>query len=174
MTIHDYNGSGRWSAEAIRARYLELARRFRIAEPSDLRPKETTCAEDRWIYPVMECVIEGIARGDCACSELGVEFIQESGSFPFGRMLKAKTARALRRAVLSPYQQESIRKRVVEMLIAGYMPPEYREYAKLAWKIGLGHWWVEAKDRVNLANKYMRRYYDYFERHAGEDKASGR
>jgi hypothetical protein len=114
----------------------------------------------------MERVIEGIERGDPACAELGIEFIEEDQSFPFGRILKSNAARALRRAGLTSAQQERIRKRVVAMLVAGHTPREYREYAKLARKIGLEGWWAQAEGQVNLANRYVRRYYDYFKRYA--------
>jgi hypothetical protein len=170
MTVHDYNGSGYWSSEAIQTRYQQLAGRFRLSECSDLRPLEAVSPTCRWIYPVMFRVIEGIERGDPACVEIGVEFIEQDQSFAFGRTLKANTARALRRAMLHPSQQERIRKRVMEMLVNGQTPREYREYAKLARKVGLGQWWDWAKNRVDLTNPYVSRYYDYFRQHAVDVK----
>jgi hypothetical protein len=165
MVLHDYNGSGRWSRESILARYNELARRLQIKDLSDLRPKETTSADNRWVYPVMQRVVEGIGRGDVACIELGVEFIEEGQPFPFGRTLKSNTARALRRAELTVAQRERIRKRVIEMLIAGHTPREYRQYAKLARKIGLGDWWARAQGKLDLAIPHVRHYYDYYRQH---------
>ena len=173
MVQHDYNGPGRWSREAIQARYDELARRLWVAEPCDLRPMEVTSGNSRWVYPVMFRVIEGIGQGNAACIELGVEFIEEDRPFPFGRILKSNTARALRRAELTPGQKERIRKRVIEMLIAGNTPREYREYAKLARRIGMGDWWARAQSRVDLANPYVRRYYDYFRQHVVGRESSG-
>lgn len=164
MFVHDYNGSGSWSREAIQTRYHELAQRLHVTNPSDLRPRELTSADGHWVYPVMERVIEGIEQGDAACIELGVEFIQEDQFFPFGRLLKSRTARALRRAKLTKYQIETIRKRVTEMLIKSNTPREYKEYAKLVRKIGLGSWWPQVQGRVNLAIPHVRRYHDYFER----------
>ncbi|MDY3558536.1 hypothetical protein R5W23_005656 [Gemmata sp. JC673] len=162
---HDYNGSGRWSRAALLARYAELARRLRIEPPADLCPMEVTAAGERWVYPVMMRVIEGIGRGDAACVELGIAFIEEDSPFPFGRLLKSNTARALRRAALTPEQQERIRRRVIAMLVAGKTPREYREYAKLVRRIGVGEWWAQAEGRLNLASPYVRRYYDYFKRY---------
>jgi hypothetical protein len=72
-------------------------------------------------------VIEGIEKGDLACAQIGVEFIEESASFAFGKILKSNTARALRRAPLTSEQKERIRRRVAEMLCAGYLPREYRQ-----------------------------------------------
>jgi hypothetical protein len=162
MVVHDYNGTGRWSREAIRTRYSELAHRLRVPQRSDLQPSELTVGDNHWIYPVMDRVIEGICRGDAACIELGVEFIEEDRPFPFGRILKANTARALRCAELTAAQKERIRKRVMDMLIAGHTPREYRQYVRLARKIGLGTWWARAMGRLNLASPYVRRYYEYF------------
>jgi hypothetical protein len=171
--LHDYNGAGRWTRAAIQSRYGELARLLGVATASDLQPQEVISADNRWVYPVMVRVIEGIARGDAACVELGVEFVGEDQPFPFGRMLKSNAARALRRAELTPSQRERVRQRVVEMLIAGNTPREYREYAKLVRKIGLGDWWAGARGRVNLASPHVRRYYDYFSRHVvGESSAA--
>lgn len=147
MFVHDYNGSGSWSREAIQTRYHELAQRLHVTNPSDLRPRELTSTDGHWVYPVMERVIEGIEQGDAACIELGVEFIQEDQFFPFGRLLKSRTARALRRAKLTKYQIETIRKRVTEMLIKSNTPREYKEYAKLVRKIGLGRKFTDLRTR---------------------------
>jgi hypothetical protein len=114
----------------------------------------------------MDRIIEGIESGDPACAELGVEFIEQDGSFAFGRILKSNVARALRRASLTDGQKERIRKRVVEMLGAGYLPREYRQYAKLARKIGLGSWLSQVEGQANMANPWVARYYNYFKEYA--------
>src|SRR5207247_943896 len=147
------------------ARYWELACRLGVAEPSDLQPREHASETDRWIYPIMERVIEGIERGNLACIELGVEFIEQDQTFPFGRRLKSNTARALRRAELTEDQKERICKRVIAMLVAGHVPREYRQYARLARKAGLADWWAQAQGRVNVTTPHVRRYYHYFTRH---------
>ena len=165
MTIIDYNGSGIWSADAVLARYALYARNYGISTLRDLRPLEHTEGEKKWIYPVMARVIEGLESGDLACAEIGVEFIEEDLSFAFGRVLKSNTARALRRNPLTDELKERIRKRVVGMLEDGYLPREYRQYAKLARKIGLGKWLAEIKERVPLDNPWAQRYYKYFEEH---------
>jgi hypothetical protein len=162
MVVRDYNGAGRWSREAIQARYSELANRLHVLVPLDLQPLEVTAGDNHWIYPVMYRVIEGINRCDAACIELGVEFIEEDRLFPFGRTLKGNTARAMRRAELTEGQKERVRGRVMEMLVAGHTPREYRQYAKLARKIGLGDWLARTQARLNLENTYVRRYYLYF------------
>jgi hypothetical protein len=164
--VIDYNGSGVWSVDEVLARYALYARKYGISTLRNLQP--VTHAEDKkeWIYPVMERVIEGIENGDLACAEIGVEFIEEDASFTFGRILKSNTARALRRNPLTDELKERIRKRVIGMLEVGYLPREYRQYAKLARKIGLGEWIAGVKERIPIDNPWAQRYYKYFAEHA--------
>jgi hypothetical protein len=168
MTVNDYNGSGRWSVAEVSRRYAEYARRYRVTSPCDLKPIVHSTEQGEWIYPVMDRVIEGIENGDLACAELGVEFIEESDSFAFGRILKANTARALRRASLTDGQKERIRKRVTEMLATGYLPREFRQYAKLARKIGLGEWLQRIEEQTKGGDPWVKRYYAYFKEHASQ------
>ena len=135
MDVIDYNGQGRWSREAILDRYSRYAAEMGVV-PRDLSPMEHTEQGRHWVYPVMHKVIEGIESGDPACVRLGIEFIEEDEKFPFGKILKSNTARALRRAPLSDEQRERIRRRVLGMLRAGHVPHEFREYARLVKTIG--------------------------------------
>jgi hypothetical protein len=163
MNVKDYNGSGRWSIEAVCERYAQYARRFHVAPPRDLSPCEHTEREMKWVYPIMQRVIEGIEAGDMACIQLGVEFIQEDAKFPFGKVLKSNTARALRRASLTPEQAVRIRRRVLGMLLAGHVPHEFREYAKLLRKIGVGDEWPMIRKQLDPSNPYVMRFCKYFE-----------
>lgn len=146
----DYNGDGRWSCESILERYAQFAAEARIA-PRDISPTEQTGEGRRWVYPVMQKVIEGIEADDPACVRLGIEFIHEDAKFPFGRILKSNAARALRRTTLSAEQRERIRRRVLAMLKAGNVPHEFREYAKLLKKIG-----VKESDLADVPGKSER------------------
>ena len=130
-----YNGEGPWSAAEITARYLRYAADANIT-PRDLAPRIHETTEGRWIYPVMDSVIDGIEAHDAACIRIGLEFIEEDQSFSFGALLKSNTARALRRAPLTPEQGRRALRRIFSMLERGYVPPEYHEYAKLARNIG--------------------------------------
>jgi hypothetical protein len=132
--------------------------------PRDLSPLVQSNGDKQWIYSVMDRVIEGIEHGDPACAELGIEFIEEDRTFAFGRILKSNTARALRRTLLTDEQKERIRKRVVEMLGRQYLPREYRQYAKLARKIGLGNWLYRIEEQAD--NPWAKHYYTYFKEHA--------
>lgn len=158
MKIIDYNGDGFWGLDAVLRRYESYARRFSISRLRTLKPHVHESHETRWVYPVMDCVIEGIEAGDAACAEIGVEFIEENSSFPFGRILKANTARALRRAELTPDQKERVRRRVAEMLRTGYLPREFRQYAKLARKIGLGDWLRQVEREADMSNVWVQHY----------------
>jgi hypothetical protein len=162
MTVHNYNASGDWGVDAVQARYEEYARRYRVKVRADLAPREHCKGGVRWVYPVMERVIEGIDRGDPACAEIGVEFIEESASFPFGMMLKASTARALRRAELNAGQKVRIRRRIVEMLRTAYLPREFREYAKLVCRIGMGDRLACLDELSDSSNPWVRHYCERF------------
>src|SRR5215510_1943598 len=166
MTVIDYNGTGFWSVDEILNRYRTYVKKYSIATPKDLSPKIYSKDNKQWIYPIMDCVIEGIEQGDLACAEIGIEFIEEDSSFAFGKILKSNTARALRRIELTDEQKERIRVRVVGMLRAGYLPREYRQYAKLACRIGLGKWLSQLKDELPRDNPWAQRYFSYFEERA--------
>ncbi len=169
MEIRDYNGTGRWSLQSIRERYAKYARQFKLAAPLDLVPMKNEEREIRWIYPVMFQVIEGIERGDKACIEIGVECLVENQWLAFGRIIKANTARALRRSTLAPDQVERLRKLIVSMLIEEHIPGHFRDYAKLLRKIGLGDWWPIIEARANRGNPYVFRFYRYLQQHAGRE-----
>jgi hypothetical protein len=166
MEVIDYNGDGRWSRAAIVERYARFAAEAGVS-PRDLTPTEHTERGRRWVYPVMQKVIEGIEAGDPACVRIGIEFIEEDAKFPFGKILKSNTARALRRAPLTDEQQRRIRRRVFGLLRAGHVPHEYREYAKLVRKIGF-----EASEvpEVNATDPFAARFRSYFEAAARPDR----
>jgi hypothetical protein len=63
MEIIDFNGTGRWSVQAVQERYLEYARQQEVSPMLDLKPREYGHPHGRrWIYPVMDQVIEGIEK----------------------------------------------------------------------------------------------------------------
>lgn len=161
----DYNGTGRWSSQAIQERYLAYARSLKVSPLFDLTLRTSKDGQRCWIYPLMNEVIKGIEAGDKACAQIGVDFIEEDEFFPFGMILKVNTARALRRADLTPDQIERVRKRVVAMLIEGNTPREYRQYAKLLRKVGLGDWWPVIEKQAPCLPSYALRHFNYFKQH---------
>lgn len=167
MKVTDYNGEGFWSVDEVLKRYAEYARVFGITQPRELTPFTHSTDDGKWIYPVMARVIEGIEAGDLGCVEIGIEFIQTNDSFPFGKIIKSNVARALRRTTLTEAQQERIRRRVVEMLETGYLPREFRQYAKLARKLGLREFLPRIRQLAELSSDvWVRHYSEYFEEHA--------
>jgi len=163
LETRDYNGPGEWDLESVKRRYLRHAKNLGMKGVSELAPREHAEGSVRWVYPVMEAVISGIERGDAACIELGVEFVESGHQQPFGRLLHSNAARALRRATLTPEQAARLRARILSMLVAGRVPHEFKQYAKLLRRIGLGQAWATAKVQVDQANPYVMRYARYFE-----------
>jgi hypothetical protein len=161
MQIRDYNGEGKWSKDAIIKRYSQLCTELEVQDPIHLRPIESVQGGVTWIYPVMDKVIEGIEQGDIACRQIGIEFIEDDQKCPFGKLLKSNAARALRRSHLTAEEQERTRKRLVFMLLAGNVPHEYKEYAKLLKKVGIDGYWDEIEKRVDRSNDYVMRWYKY-------------
>ena len=159
MDVVDYNGKGRWSRVEILARYASYASEAGIVA-RDLSPRERSERGRHWVYPVMDKVIDGIEAGDPACVRLGIEFIEEDATFPFGKTLKSKTARVLRGALLSEEQKKRIRRRVFGLLEAGHVPHEYRDYAKLVRKIGFD---MSEVPEVDESNAHAVRFRAYFE-----------
>ena len=161
MEIRDYNGEGKWSKDEIIRRYLQYCRELNLLNPIDISPVEHVEGNVKWIYPVMDKVIAGIEQGDIACRRIGIEFIEEDRKFAFGKILKSNVARALRRGELTTEEQDRIRRRLVAMLIEGNVPHEYKQYAKLLKKIGIGDDWDEVEARINRSNQYVMKYYSY-------------
>jgi hypothetical protein len=168
--VRDYNGVGDWSLVGIQRRYRDLATRLR--QPAlDLRPRESVQKGVRWIYPLMDEVIVGIKGGDQACIELGVQFIESGPPQPFGKSLHSNTARALRRAVLTPGQVARLRARVLRMLTRSEVPREYSDYAKLMRRIGLGDDWPRTRDAVDETNPHVMEHVRYLDAVASNARA---
>ena len=161
----DYNGSGRWSAAEIREPYLRHASSLGVREPRSLNPRTHAEGDVVWTFPVMERVIEGIEEGDPACAEIGVQFIEDWQRQPFGSQLQAQTARALRHASLTTDQIARLRSKILQLLVSGDVPLEYREYAKLLRRIGVGEEWASLRASVDRSNPHVLRYVRYIEEH---------
>jgi hypothetical protein len=166
VEIRDYNGTGDWTVEAVTQRYEAHSKRHGRATLRDLRPHDHREGDVRWVYPIMDAVADGIKAGDPACVDLGVEFIESAQKQPFGRILRARVARSLRQTSLTSEHVTRLRVRILAMLVASQVPREYREYAKLLRRIGLGDGWPDARSRVDEANPYVMRYVNYFDRFA--------
>jgi hypothetical protein len=100
-------------------------------------------------------------QGELAAAEIGIELIEEDGGFAFGRILKSNTARALIRCDLTEAQRERIRKRVVGMLRRGFMPGEFRDYARPLRRIGLGPHEKDLLHEIDFSNPWSAWYVRY-------------
>ncbi|MCC6155880.1 MAG: hypothetical protein IT367_19085 [Candidatus Hydrogenedentes bacterium] len=161
MQVHDYNGTGRWSKEGIQQRYLEYRQKLGLPIIDAPFPQVHVDAENTWIYPLMDKVIEGIKSGDQACVLIGIDFIEEDGKFPFGKGLKSNTARALRRAALTEDDKKRIRRRVVDMLQTGNTPREFSDYSKLLKTVGLGDCQVLVESLSKSQNPHVKQHVNY-------------
>jgi hypothetical protein len=169
LETRDYNGLGDWSLEVVRQRYRKHAEKLGLRIVTELVPLETSEGNVRWVYPVMDTVIKGIERGDAACVELGVEFLESSHRQPFGRILHSNAARALRRAALTHEQTARLRARILGMLVAGQVPHEFKQYAKLLRHIGLEPGWKAAREQADHANPYVMKYVRYLDAWSRKD-----
>ena len=100
-----------------------------VRDTAHVCSRELTCVQHvegdvRWVYPIVDSVVAGITAGDPACVELGVEFIESDHKQPFGRILHARVARALRQqsALLNTDHIARLRARILAMLVAGQYP----------------------------------------------------
>jgi hypothetical protein len=157
------DGTGRWTQDAVRQRYLQYCRFFRIP-PRPLPSGHDWPSERGLIVTLMDALIEGMKTGDLACAEIGIELMEEDGGLAFGRILKANAARALRRCALTEAQKERVRSRVVSMLCRGFMPHEFRDYARLLRRIGLGSHREILERTVDRSDPWARWYFDYLTR----------
>jgi len=154
------DGQGRWTQQAVQQRYHRYCHAFSVT-PRKLTSIPDYISERGWITHLMEALIEGMKQGDLASAEVGIELIEEDGGFAFGRILKSNTARALLRCDLTEAQRERIRKRVIGMLRRGFMPGEFRDYARLLRRIGLGPQGKESLREVDLTSPWSAWYVRY-------------
>jgi hypothetical protein len=133
------DGQGLWMHEALRQRYSRYCHAFGVTP----RP------------------LLSIPDYDLASAEIGIELMEEDGGFAFGRILKSNTARALLRCNLTESQKERIRTRVIAMLRRGFMPGEFRDYARLLRRIGVKAHREELLHGVDRTNPWAAWYVGY-------------
>lgn len=164
--IHDYNGKGRWSLEAVESRFKSYSKSLGTTI-NTLEPRIYEEGSVKWIYPLAEAFVEGIEKHDPASIELGIELIEDSASMPFGMILKSNTARALRHSatLLTEEQCRRIRNRVGDMLISEYMPREFLQYVKLAKAIGFDDEVSRVELEADIENHWVRHYLEKLRGH---------
>ena len=154
------DGKGRWSEEAIRDRYARYCL-DRNRGPRALPIGENYVRQRGLIVGIMDELVERMKLGDLAAAEVGIELIEEDGGFAFGRIMKANTARALKRCHLTQGQQDRVRRWVVSMLCRSFMPHEFREYARLLRRIGVAEYRDVLLREADRTNPWTAWYLDY-------------
>lgn len=161
MATVDLNGSGYWSLEAICLRYQDYARELGVSDPLSLAPKTVVEGQTNWIYPVIEQILDGAQTSDAACIQIAVELVCTDARFKFGKIFKDRAANLLGQAALSHAQEDRLRARIIEMLRSGFVPPEFKRYARLLSKLGLGGYRDEL-ERIVPAGPRIAWYQKYF------------
>ena len=161
----DYNGTGQWSEAGIKVRYQQYAEDFGLL-PVGLVSFRHTEGSRKWVYPLMFRIVQLMEQGDKAAIAIGLDMIEEDDFFVFGKIIKSNTARALRRSVLSEEQKARVRRRLVAMILTGYLPHEFHEYRKLLRAVGVDNHWTELDAGVDRTNKYVMKIYAYLSSHA--------
>lgn len=97
----------------------------------------------------LDPLLEFIRQNDREAIEVGVELLHQDEGFPFGMICKTQVARRLMRVELTPAQVARLRSRFTEMILRGYLPPEFQSYARLFRRIG-----VTDEQRRQIAQNY--------------------
>jgi len=100
MEVIDLNGEGEWSRVRVCERHAAYCTALGIIAEDSLHPREYSEGDKKWIYPILDKLIKRIIATDPACIALGVDPYRRDQFLPFGSVLNAHTARALRRTVL--------------------------------------------------------------------------
>jgi hypothetical protein len=154
----DYNPAGKWSVASVTARYAAL--RVQLGGTSDfaLQPRVyTNPGGMTWIYNIMEGVADGVQRGDQACIELAIGYIEDNIMASYTGYIRERMARSLRRAPLSKSQQTRLANVFLSQLISGNLHKEYREYIRLFRTMGVADFRTTIEKQRASAKAYIRR-----------------
>ncbi|MGE0487576.1 MAG: hypothetical protein AB7S38_00025 [Vulcanimicrobiota bacterium] len=150
-----------WTFEAVAQRYHDYCRRYRVKwSPVEV---QAYYRERRWLTGILRPLILRAKQGDLAAAEVCIELMEEDRGLAFGCILKSNIPRAISKCALTPYQQDRIRQRVLDMLTRGYLPKEFRQYAWLVRKLGLltSPEWQARLDQVDDSNPWAAWYIQY-------------
>jgi hypothetical protein len=154
------NPIGKWSFEGMHERYARCCKRFKVHY---VRPEVRALDSERpwWITELMDCFIARMKTGDLAAGQLGIDLMQEDGGFFCGSIVKSNIPRALAKCALSEDQKNVIRARVVEMLLRKFMPKEFRQYAWLVRRFGLGAYRAEVETKADRSDPWVDWYVEF-------------
>ena len=152
------DGQDIWTLDAIQRRYQRYCQKYHV-EHHALEPTDYM-VERGWATCMLRILIERMKSGDLAAAEICLEMMEEDRSLAFGPIVKSNIPRAMAKCALTDRQKERIRERVLTMLLRGYLPKEFRQYAWLARRLGLGEW-EKKLSKVDLSNPWAKWYVDY-------------
>ena len=132
----DLDNKDIWQFERVRRRYARYCARYHI-DHVDLEVSAYDI-ERGWTAGIIDCLLERAKLGDLAAAQICIEMMEEDRGLAYGSIVKSNIPRALAKCELTIAHQERICKRVVEMLLRPFLPKEFRQYAWLARRIGLG------------------------------------
>jgi hypothetical protein len=137
MPSIDLNGDDEWSLEAVRRRYLEYSRCLGASNQLELAAETLERGSSDWTMPILKQVLDGVAAGDAACVQIAVDLVCSDARLPFGKVFKDRASDTLRRSELSSLQSGRLRTHAIERLRSGFVPPEFKRFARLIRQIGL-------------------------------------
>ncbi|ESQ16763.1 MAG TPA: hypothetical protein DDY14_17360 [Chromatiaceae bacterium] len=133
----DYNPAGRWSADSVRTRYLNLRQQLGGVQGFELQPRTHTQRGRTWIYSIMDSVAEGIRLGDPACIELAVAYIEADVMISGSGYTRERLARGLCHVPLTQMQKRRLAETFLRQLRQGTLRKEFKEYIRLFKTIGI-------------------------------------
>jgi hypothetical protein len=123
------------------------------------RKSQILASSPAWTPSTFQRLIERARHDDRAAVETLIALIEDDESRPWGMLLKSEAARILRQSAhLDAGQIHRLRTRFTDMLLRGYLPREYKQYAKLFRKIGLGDFRHTIETRADQSNSFVRRW----------------
>ena len=120
----------RWSYESVIAEHRRLGGTFDIAGT----PRQTVFPNGIVERRLWYNLADGARAGDAACVELAVRFIEEHFIVSYSGYARARLARALKRAALSPEQKRRLSTRFLALLKRGERCHEFESYLAL-WPV---------------------------------------
>lgn len=153
------DGSDKWRFDEVEARYRDLCRQHRI-EHVELAV-QGFYLDRGWTAGILRTLTERIKQGDLAAADIGIEMMEEDRGLAFGSIIKSNLPRALSKCALSEAQQDRIRRRVADMLLRKFMPKEFRQYAWLLRRLGLGRWRETLENKADRDDPWVDWYLRY-------------
>lgn len=120
----------RWGCEAIIAEHQRLGGTFDIAGTPRQPPFPDGVVHHRLWYNLAD----GARAGDAACIELAVRFIEERFIVSYSGYARARLARVLKRAPLSPEQKRRLSTHFLTLLKEGERCHEFESHVSL-WPV---------------------------------------